>query len=158
MYKVKVNDSYKFDISEKEISALDAIETTPNHFHILKNYKSVTASIELAQFNQKYYEVMVNNNTYKVNISDALNELIDQMGFTIGTSKQISKITAPMPGLILEINVKAGDEVNENDNLLILEAMKMENVIKIPHEAVVKKINIVKGQAVDKGQVLIELE
>jgi biotin carboxyl carrier protein len=40
---------------------------------------------------------------------------------------------------------------------LVLEAMKMENVIKLPHEAVVKKIHVTKGQAITKGQIMIEL-
>lgn len=63
-----------------------------------------------------------------------------------------------MPGKIVKLMKNVGDKVTKGETVLILEAMKMENVIKIPHEAVVKKINIVKGQAVDKGQVLIELE
>jgi biotin carboxyl carrier protein len=63
-----------------------------------------------------------------------------------------------MPGLILEINVAVGQHVAENDPLLILEAMKMENSFLSPRDGIIKSIVVVKGQAVDKGQLLIEFE
>jgi biotin carboxyl carrier protein len=63
-----------------------------------------------------------------------------------------------MPGLVLEINVIAGDEVVEGQKILILEAMKMENSILIHTNARIKKVVVSAGQAVDKGQVLVELE
>ena len=80
------------------------------------------------------------------------------MGFEVGKTKQINAIKAPMPGLILEINVSVGQEVKENDNLLILEAMKMENSFSSPRDGIIKSIAVFKGDAVDKGQLLIEFE
>ena len=70
----------------------------------------------------------------------------------------MNAIKAPMPGLILEINVSVGQEVKENDPLLILEAMKMENCFLSPRDGVIKSIAVEKGNAVDKGQLLIEFE
>jgi biotin carboxyl carrier protein len=61
-----------------------------------------------------------------------------------------------MPGLIIELKVKNGDVVKPGDTLLILEAMKMENIIKSPGEGVVKTVKIKKGESVEKNQVLIE--
>jgi len=63
-----------------------------------------------------------------------------------------------MPGLILEINVEVDQEVNENDTLLILEAMKMENVITSPRSGIIKSISVNKGEAVEKNQLLIEFQ
>ena len=63
-----------------------------------------------------------------------------------------------MPGLVVDILVAEGDDLEKGHNLLILEAMKMENIIKIPNAGKVKSINIQKGQAVEKGQILIELD
>jgi biotin carboxyl carrier protein len=63
-----------------------------------------------------------------------------------------------MPGLILEISAKEGQEVKEGDYILVLEAMKMENAITAPRDAVIKKITAKKGETVEKNQVLIELE
>ncbi|MCL4140359.1 UNVERIFIED_CONTAM: hypothetical protein GTU68_048933 [Idotea baltica] len=63
-----------------------------------------------------------------------------------------------MPGLLLAINVEVGQNVKEDDSLLILEAMKMENVITSPRNGIIKSINAVKGNTVDKGTLLIEFE
>jgi biotin carboxyl carrier protein len=63
-----------------------------------------------------------------------------------------------MPGLILEIRVKEGDAVSEDSPLLILEAMKMENVITSPREGVIKSISVKVGETVDKKQLLISFE
>ena len=61
-----------------------------------------------------------------------------------------------MPGLIIDLKIKAGDTVQQGDPLLILEAMKMENILKSPGEGVIKNLKVKKGDHVEKGQVLIE--
>lgn len=67
-------------------------------------------------------------------------------------------ISAPMPGNILDVNVKVGDIVSEGDTLLILEAMKMENEIMAPRDGKIVGVNASKGQTVDTGDSLISLE
>ncbi len=66
-------------------------------------------------------------------------------------------VTAPMPGTILDIKVKAGDTVKNGDVLLILEAMKMENEIMAPADAKIVSVNVNKGASVNPGDVLITL-
>jgi biotin carboxyl carrier protein len=61
-----------------------------------------------------------------------------------------------MPGLVLSVLVSAGQEVKKGDKLLVLEAMKMENIIKAGGDGVVAQIMVNQGQAVDKNQTLIE--
>ena len=63
-----------------------------------------------------------------------------------------------MPGLILEINVTEGQTVNEGDPLLILEAMKMENVLTSPRNGNIKTISVKQGETVDKNALLIAFE
>ena len=87
-----------------------------------------------------------------------MDRLISDMGFEMGSARNISQIEAPMPGLILDIQVSEGDTVQEGDALLVLEAMKMENVILSPREGVVKKIAVTRGMAVDKKHLLVEFE
>lgn len=69
-----------------------------------------------------------------------------------------SKISAPIPGVILTLNVKVGDTIKENDSLLVLEAMKMENNIVSEKSGVVTAVNVAVGQQVLQGEVMIELE
>ena len=157
VFKVKVDNSSEFDISKDAISNFDAV-STKRKYHILKNHSSYKAEVLNSEFNNKTYLVKVNSNSYNVKIADKLDQLISKMGFAIGTSKQIDSIKAPMPGLILDVMVKEGEEVKEDDALLILEAMKMENVITSPRDGVIKSVNISKGNAIDKGHLLIEFE
>ena len=158
MYKAKVNASYEFDITEEAVDQLDAVETSTNKYHILQNNSSIKANIVSSNFNKKTYSVKVNNNTYDVVINDALDQQIAALGFEIGASKKVDDIKAPMPGLILEINVKEAQEVKEDDPLLILEAMKMENVINSPRDGVIKSIKVSQGNTVEKNALLIEFE
>jgi biotin carboxyl carrier protein len=157
-YQTKVNDVFNFEIDSEDLKTLDSVEVTNNSFHVLKDNKSFNATISKADYLNKSYEVIVNKNKYNVNIYNALDLLIKEMGFELGSTKKVNEIKAPMPGLILDINVKVGQEVSENDNILILEAMKMENVITAPRDGIIKSISINKGDAVDKNQLLIEFE
>lgn len=157
-YQVILNGAQELSVSKDDLNSLDAIQTSHLKYHILQNAKSYRAEITDSNFNEKTYKVKINNTTYNVNIHNDLDQLIKDLGFEIGSSKKVDKIFAPMPGLILEISIKVGDTVKENDPLLILEAMKMENVISSPREGIIKFISALKGDAVDKNQLLIEFE
>ena len=61
-----------------------------------------------------------------------------------------------MPGLILDLKVKPGDEVKKGDIVLILEAMKMENIIKSPGDGLVKSVKVKLKDSVEKNQILIQ--
>jgi biotin carboxyl carrier protein len=157
-YTVKVNNSFDFEIDATAVSELDVIQNSDSEFHILKDNKSFNATIVDADFNQKKYTVNINNTSYTVDIANNLDLLIKEMGFSLGSTKKVNAIKAPMPGLILEINVKIGDEVREGDTLVILEAMKMENSIASPRDGRIKSISVQKTEAVEKNQLLVEFE
>ena len=63
-----------------------------------------------------------------------------------------------MPGLVLEVLVKPGQTVKKGDKILVLEAMKMENIIKSPGEGIVKECLAEVGATVEKNQILINFE
>jgi biotin carboxyl carrier protein len=157
-YKLSVNQTTTFEWNESDLKKLDAIQLNSSQFHVLDSNKSYKVEIVSADFIAKKYTIKVNNNTYEVAIADALDILIQSMGIQRGRTKVINAIKAPMPGLILEISVEVGQEVKENDPLLILEAMKMENSFLSPRNGTIKSIAVQKGMAVDKGQLLVEFE
>ena len=157
-YKLLVNNTSTFEITESDLQKLDAVKVEETKFHVLKDNKPYKAEIISADFLSKKYTIKVNNNSYEIAISDTLDELIKSMGIERGRTKVVNAIKAPMPGLILEISVEVGQTVKENDPLLILEAMKMENSFLSPRDGVIKSIAVEKGNAVDKGQLLIEFE
>jgi biotin carboxyl carrier protein len=79
------------------------------------------------------------------------------LGFSSKSTKKANEIKAPMPGMVLSVLVQEGQLVKAGESVLILEAMKMENVIKAPADCTVKQIKVKQGNAVEKNQVLIEL-
>jgi len=157
-YRAEVNKTYTFDVNEKLLDSFDCVPVENSKFHIVKDNSPYKAEITQADFLSKEYNVKINGNLYQIKFLDSLDLLIKEMGFEIGKTKQVNTIKAPMPGLVLEINVKIGQEVQEGDNLLILEAMKMENIFTSPRSGIIKSIMINKGQAVDKGQLMITFE
>lgn len=67
-------------------------------------------------------------------------------------------VTAPMPGVVLNIMVSVGQTINANDVLLILEAMKMENEVTAPVAGTVKEVVVTKGASVNTGDVMVVIE
>ncbi len=158
IFKARVNNSFDFEITSEDLSSLDAIKISDSEYHILQQNKSYKAEITACDFNKKTYTVSVNNNAYTIKIQNDLDLLIENMGFSSAIEKHIDFVMAPMPGLILDVLIKINQDVKENDPLLILEAMKMENVITSPRNGRIKSILIKKGDAVIKNQILIEFQ
>lgn len=67
-----------------------------------------------------------------------------------------SALHAPMPGLIVKVHAAPGDQITKGQPLLVIEAMKMENIIKAKHDGIVKTINVTAGKSVEKGDILLE--
>ncbi len=154
-YRIKVDEQFEFNLSTPD---LDFVKQSDGSFHILKNGVSYVARVVDADFGKKEFSIEVNGKVFPVSISDHHDLLVEKLGLGISNDQKINDIKAPMPGLVLEVGVKVGQKVQKGDGLLILEAMKMENVIKSAGEGIVKGIHTSKGAAVDKGQLLIEME
>jgi biotin carboxyl carrier protein len=154
---IKANE-FSFSIAQKELESIDIIRKSPSEFHLIKNYKSITGTVDDADPSGKKLRVEVDGNIFDIEIKDALDQMLDKMGLGASTGKRIKDLRAPMPGLVLKIFVSEGQEVKEGDAILILEAMKMENSIIQNANAKIKKILVKNGQVVEKGQVLVEFE
>lgn len=157
-FKVVVNEEMEFRFTKEQLDSLDLTKNSKTDFHVLKENRSYKAALQKSDFQNKSYTVKINSNTYEVNLFNDLDLLIEDMGLSLAAAQVVNDIKAPMPGLILDVQVKEGDEVKEGDYLLVLEAMKMENTLTAPRDGVVKSVGVKKGQTVDKGQLLIEME
>jgi len=157
-YKIIVDETSEFDLTPEQIKGFDFVKEKDGRFHILKNNKAFRAEIEVADFAKKIFSIKVNGNRYPVKIEDHFDQLVNQLGLAVVNTQKASDVKAPMPGLVLDVSVEVGQEVKEGDGLLILEAMKMENVIKSVGDGQIKAIHIQEGKAVEKGQLLIEME
>lgn len=157
-YKIKVNKTFELSLSKEKLEPFDVVEENNSIYHVLYNNKAFKAKVVEKNFFKKEYTIFINSNTYHVKLNNGLDLLFDKMGFSKNTGKQNNKIEAPIPGVVIDLIVREGDTIKEGEPLLILEAMKMENIISCPKDATVKKIHVEKGNAVEKGKLLIELD
>jgi biotin carboxyl carrier protein len=165
-YKVfyKEDESHEIELDNQQIkidgkeTEIDLVKLLDNKFHILQNHKSYNLEVIHADYNLKRFSIKVNNNIYDLNLQTELDALLDKMGMSVTSDEQMDNVKAPMPGLVLDILVEIGQTINKGDNLVVLEAMKMENIIKASGKGVVKNINVNKKDAVEKNQLLIEME
>lgn len=162
MYQIRVNDKYDFDITTEkqsivngELIKMDSVSLNKNTTNILYNHKSY--NVEVVELNaiEKVAVVKVNGSIYSLTIKDQFDQLLKQLGMDNLAASKILQVKAPMPGLVLSVLIGEGDEVKKGDSLLVLEAMKMENMIKSPTAGVIKKIEIKQGDKVEKNQLLI---
>ncbi len=156
-FQVAINDKI-LEVSPQAAGELDLIADGEGFFHILKNQKSYKAEIQSVDYATKTFTFKINGSIHTAKINDMYDRLIDQLGMKVGVTQKVGDIKAPMPGLVIEVAVEVGQSVAKGDKVLILEAMKMENVIKAAGDGIVKAIHTIKGQPVEKGQLLIEME
>ena len=100
----------------------------------------------------------MNGQLYKTNIQEPIDMLLKNMGMDLSAAQKVEPVKAPMPGMVLKVLVAQGQQINKGDALVILEAMKMENILKATASATVKSIKVGGLTAVEKGAILIELE
>lgn len=161
---VDVDGNYQFELHIDDALDLDQLEFSSKedhqkkHIHVLHNHQSYAAEILQADFIKREYVVKINGNTHKIQLQSPLAQLIKNMGLSLGNTSVEDEVPAPMPGIILEVNVKEGDTVKKGDFLCVLEAMKMENALTAPRDGIIKTVNIAKGDTVEKGKLLIELQ
>jgi len=103
-------------------------------------------------------KIKINHRVFEIRKKGELDDLISAMGLDIPKVRKLKELQAPMPGRIVNVNVQIGQELNIGDEILSLEAMKMENVLKAEGIGKVKAILIEGNQVVEKGTVLIEFE
>lgn len=130
----------------------------PGVYDVRIGAANVRAELLQAPDAQGNIRIRLNGVEQALQVVDGRAVLLERMGMTLVDDAGLDRVEAPMPGKVLSINVSAGDEVAEGDALLVLEAMKMENVIRAPRAGVLADIAPTAGQAVEKGALLVAYE
>ena len=128
------------------------------YFMLLHKGKKFHGEIVKDDSENNQLTIKINHRVFQVKKRGELDELITSLGLDVPKIKKLKELKAPMPGRVLKIFVKEGDAIQIGDNVLSLEAMKMENILKAEGIGTVSKICIAEGDVVDKGAVLIEFE
>lgn len=164
MLKIKLNNDKIFEYREDRGGLfinnsgfeVDVLRLSENKFHLIKDNRSFNAEVIDFDSPTKTFRLKVNGKIIEAQVKDQLDMVIEKMGISVQAGLKISEVKAPMPGLILDVKVKEGQEVNQGDNLIILEAMKMENSIKSPRQGTIKTVKVKQGESVEKNQILLE--
>ena len=129
-----------------------------NTYLVIKDNQSFRAEILDVDNDTKTATIKVNKSVFEIQLKDKMDLLLAQMGIDNLNTSVVNDLKAPMPGLLLNLEVAVGQSVSKGDALLVLEAMKMENVIKSPTDGVIKNILVNKGETVEKNQTILNFE
>ena len=127
-----------------------------DRFQIIKDDQVYNAEIVESDDSTKTLTIKLNGKLITMEVKDAMDLLLEKLGIEHHVDSSVKDVKAPMPGLIIDVSVEEGQSIKKGDPLLILEAMKMENVIKSPADGTIAKVHIKQGDSVEKNQVLVE--
>jgi len=143
---------------EKSELRADLISQEGNHFSFLIDGKKHIARVDSVSSDGKQFKIRAAGQYFMVDVKTELDQLMDRMGLADYDTQVIGNIEAPMPGRVLEVKVDVGDDVEEGTPLMVLEAMKMENILCATGTGKIERILVKQGATVDKGELLIEME
>jgi acetyl/propionyl-CoA carboxylase alpha subunit len=149
-----LNDEFLLlDGRETEYSLLKTSDTS----YILKIGDRIF-DIVASNLGSDKFGFLIDGSYFEVEVRTALQEKARELIRNSNGSKHHAEMRAPMPGLILKINKKAGEKIEIGDSIFILEAMKMENDLRSPSSGVIKDIRVKEGDSVEKNTVLLIIE
>ena len=153
-----LNNKVTIGKSDLDKYHLEEIDFENDLVHLRYSGKKIQCRILKKDRDSKTYHIKINGDLVELRLNSAVDDVIKKIGLNSQQQQGANNLKAPMPGLILEICVKEGDEVKKDQSLIILEAMKMENVLASPIDGKIKEIKISPKQTVEKNSLLITFE
>ena len=164
-FLVAVNDGMHAVRAEGGRAALDGSETeasvdeaTGSPVRTIRVGDRVIRVVVHARHGKGRYELDIDGHRYHVEALGERARAIQELAARSAPPAGPAPVIAPMPGLVVRVNVAVGDRVTAGQGVLVMEAMKMENELRASADATVKAVRVAQGTAVEKGTVLIELE
>lgn len=154
--KTQYSDEIK--ITDELLSSFKIISSSNNIIVLQKDNKKYTCRFLYKDKASGISYIKINGNLRKVKLIKEIEKILEKVIKDDSLKENISNLLAPMPGTVIELNVKKGDKVKKDDALIILEAMKMENVLTSPKDGVILSVKIKEKATVEKGAILLEFE
>jgi len=129
---------------------VDFLDLGNSLYSIIKDARSLELAIDE---DQGEYQILLSGRLYEAQVLDQRAMLM--MNRKGGLKLDSGEVSAPMPGLIIDVPVKVGDSVAEGDTVVILESMKMQNELKAPRPGKIQTVHCKSGDKVDKNALLI---
>ena len=152
-FSFDVKDDNSLKLSDDRRLVVEKVEGHQNLYYARIN--DTTFQVVIRASSSGDVEISMNGYVYKSSVSEQRNQaFIAALKQSEAAQNSIVKISAPMPGLIKQIFIHNEQQVRKGENLFVLEAMKMENIIKSPGNGVIHNISTEAGSAVEKGSLL----
>lgn len=136
--------------------AWDVANLGEGRFHVLHEGRSFNAEVVSVNSSTKTIVLKINGQRIELAAKDRFDLLLERLGMSNAAAAKVNELKAPMPGLIVDIRVVPGQVVLKGDPLLVLEAMKMENILKAPADGTIGSLKVNLRDNVQKGQVLVQ--
>ncbi len=141
---------------EPVVAELAAVEGTPIR-HLLANGRSYTFAAQPGEV-RGAWQIHLDGARAEIDVVDERTRAIQAMTGKTAAQQGAKPVRAPMPGLVLRVEVEPGQLVKPGQGVVIIEAMKMENELRAEVAGTVARVLVQQGQAVEKGAVLVEFE
>lgn len=168
MNKIYLNgDVYEVNFDSNDVNKgvinghdfeLDIVQRNDSQYHLIKDDKSYCIDVLQVDYDTKEIRLKINGQIYEGRVENDLDILLKKMGIENKSKSANNELRAPMPGMVLSVNIEKGQKITNGDTLVVLEAMKMENNLKADSNLKVKEIHCSKGDTVNKNQLLISFE
>jgi biotin carboxyl carrier protein len=154
-YELRQENGNGILFKDGKILNVEFISLGSGRYSLIKDNMTYIVNISKKEDN---YNVRVAGDQFDVAVEDERTRQVKALVNAAGSSRGEKTIKAPIPGLVVKILAKAGEKVKADNSLLILEAMKMENIIKAPFDCEVVKINVKEKDAVTQNQLLLKIK
>ena len=164
MYKASIGSHDVQVVTGKDASVngvpvdIEFVKSATNSFKMRMNGVEKDADLAKHDKENKLVIVRIEGKKFAVQIKEPVDLMLDKLGINSKSTKKVNNLKAPMPGLVIKILAEQGKHYKAGDALMILEAMKMENVFKAAADVTIKAIEITERQTVEKGQILMVFE
>jgi len=153
-------DAGKTESGRINNSTFEIVENKINSKFRKVSFKGKLYNIILEEYDssEKTMSLRINGIKHVFEINDNYDEMLQKLGLVGLGVKKAGELKSPMPGLVLKVNFNEGEKVKKGEGIIILEAMKMENILKSPTDGVIKSVHVKVGDVVDKNQLLVRFE
>ncbi len=162
MYRASVNDEFHLTLEvhdkgfmvNNQLHSPEITKVDHNTYLVILQNKPYTVTIDSRDKNSRNFKLYINSRPYAVKLQHASEGKILDVN-RADSIRLVEILRAPMPGIIAEVFVKNGDIVIDGQPLLVLKAMKMENIIRASHDAIVNNVAVTVNQIITKDEALI---
>lgn len=153
-YQIICGNSH-FSFNSEEVNTFGIFSSGPNKYILSINNINYKVSLLECNWETSSVKLQINNTKRWVTIKNKVQQEIEKLGYDNSKIIHSDELKSPMPGLVIDVLVSTGQNVQKGDHMITLEAMKMENILRAQHDGVIAEVLVSPTDKVEKNQTLI---